>query len=94
MPYNQRDLGAKCPYCPTGKIIQFRSGKFGCGEKCWLKKDSPPQPQNSPQSDFQPKEDKISVAVEMMAKLDILIKASKAILQESNPEAYDDVFNK
>jgi len=31
------DVGSVCSFCGEGKIIQFRSGKFGCSEKCWLK---------------------------------------------------------
>ena len=42
--------------------------------------------------EYPKQEDKISVAVEMMAKLDLLIRASKAILEETNPEAYHKVF--
>jgi len=52
MAYTQSDFGKPCPYCDNGKITQYRSGKYGCDQKCWLKNQpqQQPQPQNAPVS--------------------------------------------
>ena len=92
---------------PLGWINEPGVGKYGgyyqCPSGCketferkggWPKPqfNASPKPQNRPITNEKPQDDRLSVAIEMMAKLDILIRASKAILQETNPEAYDEVF--
>ena len=51
MAFTQNDLGSPCPYCNKGKIIQFRSGKYGCSEKCWLNKQPQLTQSTTPKAD-------------------------------------------
>jgi len=38
MSFKIEDVGRECPFCHEAKLIQYRSGKVGCGAYCWKNK--------------------------------------------------------
>jgi hypothetical protein len=86
MAYTQSDVGMDCPYCNTGVITQYRSGKFGCDKKCWLNnqarsiQDLPPQ-QPQPQQPRQPIDHNAEIHAKI-ANVETLVKAMKVRLDE------------
>ena len=89
----------KCIKCGTLMNLREKEGSKFWGCPNWATKKCKTVPYfegkriDSGFKRVEPKqEDKLSVAIEMMAKLDTLILAARAILQETNPDAYNEVF--
>ena len=38
MAFISSDIGKTCPFCNQAKLVQYKSGKIGCGAYCWKTK--------------------------------------------------------
>lgn len=96
---------SKCPECGEMSLwhnegVSKKNNKPYANEKCnkcgyliWLEIENKPSPK-APEGSRKPAlaEVDIDPTIEILAKLDLIIKACKAILEESNPEAYYKIF--
>jgi hypothetical protein len=38
MSFQLSEVGKECPFCHAAKLVQYKSGKIGCGALCWKNK--------------------------------------------------------
>ena len=68
MAFKLDDIGKVCPFCNEAKLVQYRSGKIGCGAYCW-NKEGKVAPTNKKVEAVK----ELDQFTEIMAKLDTII---------------------